>query len=256
MKTKILMLLAALAACSSGAKDPLTLSTRVGAAGAPGAPAGLAGIVVADGIELDRARIAVRRLRVEGDEEREIAAGPLLVDVSGNALSGSLSQLVSANVPAGTYEELKLDIHRPDAAAGAQFADLVAQRASLLLDLQIDGKAFSFASALEAELEERGQIVIGGAGANVTLNIDPTTWFKAKDGSRLDPRDPAARAQIEDNIRASFKAFQDDDEDGDDDAAEHRDGGDDHGHDGADGGDDHGQQDGGGHGGEDGGGHH
>ena len=93
--------------------------------------------------------------------------------------------------------------------------------------------------------------MLGGTATNITLDIDASKWFVAADGSRLDPRDAANKAAIEANIRASFNAFEDDDENGEDDRGEHRDAGDDHGD--HDGGDDHGD---GGHGGDGGPGHH
>jgi hypothetical protein len=63
-----------------------------------------------------------------------------------------------------------------------------------------------------------------------THNEEASRWFRAPDGSRLSPLDPAAREAILANIRASFNAFEDDDEDGIEDEREHHDGGDDQGH--------------------------
>ena len=255
MKKIIVLMAVAATACSGGAKDSLTLSARVGTATGAPLPATGSGVEVASGIELTRVRIAIRRLRVEREHaavEVEISQGPLLLDVSGDALSGALSELVTGNVPAGTYDELKIDIHRVESAPAGPFDDLVKRGASILLEGTVDSQPFTFASALEAEIEHEGQFEVGGTTSNITLNIDASTWFKAADGSRLDPRDPAAQRAIEANIAASINAFEDDDEDGAEDHGEH-DGGDDRGH--QDGGDDHGG-DGGGGGSDDGGGHH
>ncbi len=230
------------AACGGGAKDAVTVSGRLSASGGQALPTADAGAQVAEGITLTRARIAVRRLRVEnetGDVQVRLSEGPLLLDASGDGLAGALLQLVTANVPAGSYDKLKLDVHRVEQPAPAAFADLVKQGASVLLEGTIDGQGFTFASALEAELEHEGNFTIGGGTANITLDLDASKWFQAADGSRLDPRDPEAKLQIDSNIRASLRAFQDDDEDGIDDAT------DDHGHDAADAGDDHGGEDGG-----------
>ncbi len=240
-KTTVSIVLAA-AACSGGAKDSVTLSARLGTASGQSLPVANGAAQVADGIELTRARISVRRLRVErkgAATEVEISQGPLLLDVGGDALSGALLQLVSANVPAGTYDRLKLDIHRVDAAPAGAFDDLVKQGASILLEGTIDDQPFTFASALEAELEHEGQFEIGSGASNITLTLDASRWFVAADGSRLDPRESSARGMIEANIRASISAFEDDDEDGVED----------HGHDGSDdrGGADGGPDDGSGH---------
>jgi hypothetical protein len=228
----------AVAACGgSQTKDAVTVSGRLSASGGQPLASGTAGAQVADGITLSRARIAVRDLRVEskaGNMEVKLSEGPLLLDVEGDSLSGALLQLATANVPAGTYDKLKIQVHRVQAPAAAVFDDLVKQDASVLLEGEIDGQAFTFASSLEAEVEHEGSFTLGDAGSNITLDLDASTWFTAADGSRLDPRDPAARSVIEGNIRASFGAFEDDNHDGMDDQ------GDDHGHDAADAGDDHG----------------
>ena len=266
-KIPMLMALASVA-CSGAAKDSVTLSARLSSSGGQALPADGGSAQVADGIELTRIRIAIRRLRVERKDagtEVEISQGPLLLDASGDALAGALLELVTGKVPAGSYDKLKVDIHRVEAAPAGAFDDLVKRGASILLEGTVDAQPFSFASGLEAELEHEGQFELGGTAANITLNIDASKWFKAADGSRLDPRESANRQAIEMNIAASFSAFEDDDEDGADDRGHHdggddgsgHDAGDDRGQDGGsrDGGDDHGG-DGGGSGSDDGGGHH
>ena len=267
MKKVLVLMGLAVAACSGRANDSVTLSARLGTPNGQSLPADGGTAQVGNGIELTRVRIAVRRLRVERKDtasEVKLSEGPLLLDVSGDALSGALVALVTANVPAGTYDKLKLDIHRVESAPAGAFDDLVKQGASVLLEGKIDGNAFTFASALEAELEHEDRFELGATDANITLDIDASKWFQGADATRLDPRDAANRAAIEANLRASFRAFEDDDEDGADDHGEHRDGGDDDAGDdrgGHDGGDDHGDagQDGGddhGDGGHGGPGHH
>ena len=219
----ILAALVAVAACgpgSDGSNNAVTLSARLGSS------AGTPGPVQASGIELSRVRASIRSLRVERKDSKtdvEMSAGPLLLDVKGDALAGSLLHLVQAGVPAGTYDELKLQVHRLTVAPSADFDDLIHRGASLLLEGTIDGQPFTFSSALEAELEHAGEFELGATATNITINLDPSVWFSAADGSRLDPRAEANRAAIEDNIRRSFTAFEDDDKDGFDDHG-HRDG--------------------------------
>jgi len=258
MKKLLVLFGLAAVACSPGAKDGMTLSARLSAGDGQPLPAHGGSAQAANGIDLTRVRIAVRRLRLERRSdafEVKIAEGPLLLDVSGDKLAGALVQLVPSNVPTGTYDKLKIDIHRVDEAPAGAFDDLVQRRVSVLLEGTIDGQSFTFASALEAELEHEGRFEVGADVSNITLSIDASKWFLAADGSRLDPRDPANRAAIEANIRASFRAFEDDDEDGEEDRDDRdagdrddrdggddrgrHDGGDDHGDGGHDGGDDH-----------------
>jgi len=261
MKKALVLFGLAAVACSPGAKDGMTLSARIATSDGQPLPADGGSAQAATGIELTRVRIAVRRLRLERRSdsfEVKIAEGPLLLDASGDKLAGALVQLVTSNVPAGTYDKLKIDIHRVDSAPAGAFDDLVQRGLSVLLEGTIDGQAFTFASALEAELEHEGRFEVGADVSNITLNVDASKWFLAADGSRLNPSDPANRAAIEANIRASFRAFEDDDEDGEEDHDDrdagdddhgHHDGGDDHGDGGHDGGDDHGGDGGSGDGG-------
>lgn len=233
--------LALAAACGGG--SGVGVSVRVAPATSDAAA------TASQGIQLERARVSLRRLRVESaarGEDHSLASGPILIDAAGGDLAGAVQKLLSADVPAGSYRKLKLDVHRPgagDAIGVPGLADLAKQGASVILDGTIDGAKFSFASSLEAELEIETAFTVGDGASNLTLAIDTSKWFAAADGSRLDPRDASARLAIESNIRASLKAFEDDDEDGADDHG---------GHGGDDGpGDDHG-----GHGGDDGPGHH
>jgi hypothetical protein len=241
MKKLAVVLALAGAACTSTAKDSVTLSARVATAGGQTAADG--GTVV-PAVELTRVRIAVRRLRVDRRDtgtEVKISEGPLLVDASGTALAGALLQVVSGAVPPGTYDKLKVDIHPVTTAPAGAFDDLVKGGYSVLVEGKAGGQAFTFASAMEAELEHEGRFDIGGKATNITLNVDASKWFVAADGTLLVPVDASKQAAIETNIRSSFSAFEDDDEDGVED--HHGDGDQDGGPD--DGEKEHGEHDGG-----------
>lgn len=171
------------------------------------------------------------------DDADEIKIGPFLVDLSGDQLSGGISQVFDGQVPAGTYRELKIKIGpvtsgssssgSPDggssdagATVPAGIADL--NGASVVVDGTVDGTAFSFVSRLTAEVEREGSIEVGGATTpNVTLSVPIAGWFKAADGSRLDPSLASNQQAIERNIKASIDAFDDDDHDGHDDHGGH-----------------------------------
>jgi len=252
MKKLLFLAGLAAAACSSGAKDAVTLSTRLGAANGQALPNANGAAEVASGIEVNGVRIVIRRLRLEREDDKtetKISEGPLLLKVTGSDLGGALVQLVTASVPPGTYDKLKLDIHVIDSAPSSDFKDLVDRGVSVLIEGAVDGQPFTFASALEAELEREGHFQLGGSANNITLNIDASKWFTAADGSRLSPLVDSAREAILANIRASFSAFEDDDEDGKEDEehgdggmeeGEHHDAGDDHGgEDHRDGGEEH-----------------
>ena len=251
-----------LAACSGGATSTLSLSARDGAAA--GQPA-----AARSGIALTRVRIALAKIELRsraGDRRAEIALGPVVIDLSAAELDGKVHRVFDSTIPAGTYDKIEFEIEhleRATSAAGAD--DLVKQHASAIIEGTIDGEPFTFVTAIEAEQEFEGRFVVTDKSSNVTFDVDTSKWF-VKDGVRLDPRNAANRAAIEDNLRNSINAFQDDDglghenHDQDDDHGGDRDGGDDRdggnsgpggsddgGHSGPGGGGDGGSDDGSGH---------
>jgi hypothetical protein len=154
----------------------------------------------------------------EGDaseHETDVHAGPFLVDLSGTQLDGGVVLQVDATVPAGTYDELKFQIHKLTPGESVSDPAFVPDGASILLDLTVDGAPVTFTTSLTAVAKIPGPITVADGGtANVTVTIDPSGWFTASDGSFLDPGVGTNQSQIEENIRASIHGFQDDDHDG------------------------------------------
>jgi len=235
-------------ACTRSSSAPVSFSVATKATATTSSA-----LVVAGTIDVQRVRLNVGRLKLEGQsgstgtegehddgetedggmdggegevEEVEISQGPYLIDLDAAALSaGAVTKVFDAQVPAGTYQELKLEI----------FPSAALQNASVIVDGTIadgtaSGKAFTFTSALSAKQKKEGSFVVGGSTANITLLIDPQQWFGTA-AAPLDPTLETNRAAIEANIERSIDVFQDDDHsghenhDGDHDDGEHRDGG-------------------------------
>ena len=234
MRLSLFLAAVLLAACSGSSTSSLSLSARNATAG--GQPPATAAAIV-----LTRVRIALEKIELrsrDGDRRAEIALGPVVIDLSGGDLDGKLHRVFDSTVPAGTYDKIEFEIHPLEHATTDAAAD----------------EKFAFATAIEAEQEFEGRFVVTDKSSNVTFDVDTSKWF-VKDGALLDPRDAANRPAIEDNLRHSINAFQDDDGLGhenhdDDDHGDDRDGGDDHGDGGNSG------PGGGGDGGDDGSGHH
>jgi len=215
MRTAIAVALAVLIAGCGG--QNLSLSVRAG----PPVTSTLSrsALTVGNGIVLNRVRVVIRKVELEKAdtlEMDEIASGPYLLDLSGTSLdSGVVAKVLETSFAPGTYSEIKLEIHKPEAGEVGVNGDLtamIAANASIIADGTIDGADFTFTTAVSAEQNFEGNLVLS-AGSNLTLNVDPSTWFTSS-GARLDPRTEANRSQIENNIQSSFKAFKDDDEDG------------------------------------------
>src|SRR5947209_11636958 len=253
MRSSLFLAAVLLAACSGGStSSSLSLSARNASTGAQ-PPA------TATAIVLTRVRIALEKIELrnrDGDRRAEIALGPVVIDLSGGDLDGKLHRVFDSTVPAGTYDKIEFEIHPLErATTDAAADDLLKQRASAIIEGTVGGEKFAFATAIEAEQEFEERFVVTDKSSNVTFDVDTSKWF-VKDGALLDPREAANRPAIEDNLRHSINAFQDDDglghenHDADDDHGDDRDGGDDQGDGGNSG------PGGGGDGGDDGSGHH
>lgn len=154
------------------------------------------------------------------DDCEELSLGPLLVDLP---LSTTVLTPATIAIPAGTYRELELKLHKPgdDArdqafkTANPTFADT-----SIRVQGTFNGQAFVFTSRVneEMELEFNPPLTIGETGGNVTVQVDPTTWFRNSSGALISPVTANAGGQnegvVKTNIKASFRALEDHDRDG------------------------------------------
>ena len=222
----------ALAACGGGAQ--LSLSARAGSTAAVAvAPTAL---TLSNGITVDRVRVALREVKLERAsatpddirDAQEFETAPFVLDLSGTALNGTVQQVVVNDVPAGTYREIKFKVHPPQlsdstdaavqamATAGAQSSPV-----SIIVEGQIDGQPYVFMSALDAEQKYEGSFNLSSGPQNMTLNVDPSTWFGGTGTARLDPRSSSNKSAIENNIQSSMKLFEDDDHNGQDDSTQH-----------------------------------
>ena len=159
---------------------------------------------------------------MDGDDDRcEFEGGPFLVDLSGGNLVGGVHAVAGFAAPAGTYDDVKLRVHTittAQAAGDTAMQAMVDAGAAVLVDGSVAGTPFTFSAPLEATQKRAGPIVVDpSTGVNVTLEVDPSGWFKAADGSLLDPGAPAARDAILENMLASLRLIKDDDHDGQDD---------------------------------------
>jgi hypothetical protein len=174
-------------------------------------------------IHLDGAPTATCPEDAEGDTQcAQVRLGPLLLDLP---LDQAAEPTLDAEVPSGTYDRLRFQIHRPSNAA--EDADLVAEHPemdgiSILVVGTYNATPFTFGSDLtEVEnlsLPEGIEVAADGL-LPITLRVDLAGWFLNPAGTGL--LDPAQaddggslEAQVKQNIRASFRAFRDIDADG------------------------------------------
>src|SRR6267143_5353075 len=195
-----LMAILALAACG-GSGAQLALSGRAG--GATAAAISPAALTLSNGITVDRVRIALREVELERasatpdpvKDLQEFEAGPFVLDLSGPALNGTVQQVTVKEVPAGTYREIKFKVHPPSTTdstnpAVQAMATVAGGPASIIIEGQVDTKAYVFVSALDAQQKYQGTFTLAPGAQNLTLNVDPSTWFGGSGPARLDPSVP------------------------------------------------------------------
>jgi hypothetical protein len=231
---------------SGGANGRLPVSARTVTPAGAATTATTAGLDLGNGIVLGRVRLAVQKISLDaaeasaaaatapaakeggddggggsgsgmddGSGTEEVEVGPFAVDLGADALAGGIHPVFDSDVPAGTYRELRIAIGPvADTTMGTPLGDLGGR--SVVVDGTIDGAPFSFASALASaqKVEMTIQVAPDGSSRGVTLTVDPHGWFRAPDGSRLDPTVDANRAAIEDAIRASIGAELEDEAEG------------------------------------------
>ena len=160
-----------------------------------------------------------------GQECEDVSRDPVLVDIPVDAAAHTV---LSVPLTAGTYRKLeaKLEPARVDATAfNTANPNLVGK--SVRVEGTYKGTPFVFTSALRSELEMEFNppLVIDATTTNATVSLDVAKWFLDSNGNAIDPSTATAGSealsQIEDNIRRSFRAFEDDDHSGEDDHSEH-----------------------------------
>lgn len=248
-----------LAACSNGGGGAATVSLSLSARSAPlpaaAAPAGSgpATVVLAAGdstvIALGSDTLILRSLAVvlrkielkrletsscdsiatNGDCE-EFESGPVLATFPLGSTNTTAAVTVIA--PAGQYDKLEFEIHKTDSTGDAAF--IAANPDFKNISIRVTGtfsKAgsrsdFTFTSDLDAS-EELGfnppLAVVDGAPANLTIRLDVSTWF-VNGGGLIDPASAGVGGPnegiVQNNIKNSVDAFEDDNHDGRDDQHE------------------------------------
>ena len=180
-----------------------------------------------DVMTIDTAKILITRvmLHSEANDSLKVESNPVVVYLN---LTGSAQTVATANVPQGSYNRVKFEIHLPaqnESVPDQEFRTGANgnERFSIIVKGTFNGTAFVFKSrdvinqsvTIDPPLEVADSI----GTANATLTVDVNTWFTLGLGGLLDPTDTSASnvAMINNNIRASFRAFRDNDNDGNED---------------------------------------
>lgn len=149
----------------------------------------------------------------ENDEQEcePIRVEPVVVDLP---LDGTTKVIFDALVPTGTYAGIHAKLE--DVTVGGVFTDPGGT-----------DHPFTFTSHVRAQvkMDFATPVTVDATTTNLTIDVDVGSWFKDATGAVIDPTNSLNQQVIDHAIRASLRAFKDDDQDGDDDHEEGGEGG-------------------------------
>jgi hypothetical protein len=185
--------------------------------------------VVLKKIELKRLETSsCDSISTNGDCE-EFEAGPVLATFPLGATNSVAA--VSVNAPAGQYDKLEFEIHKTDTTSSSEAAFIAANPDFKDISIRVTGtfshvgsrNDFVFTQDLDASEElafSPPLSVVDGTPANLTVRLDVSTWF-VNSGALIDPTTANVGGPnegiVQNNIKNSVDAFEDDNRDGRDD---------------------------------------
>jgi hypothetical protein len=247
-RSLVLPLAVVAAACSTGVEANVDGAVNLGFAGfnstsTPASGAAPQRIELgSDVIVLEKVELVLREIELKGNDDicsddraaadtagtddcNEVELGPMIVDLP---LDGSVDHAITAQVAEGVYDEIEFEVRKPEddtqadldfIRANPQFEDI-----SIRVTGTWNGEPFTYVSrrGFEQEVELSSPLVLGTGSVDLTLSVDLGRWFANAGATGLvDPRlaldGLAFESLVENNIRASFEAFEDGDHDGHDD---------------------------------------
>ncbi|HVH68192.1 MAG TPA: hypothetical protein VM716_10025 [Gemmatimonadales bacterium] len=177
-------------------------------------------------VELKRIDVASCDAIVGNGDCEEFETGSKLITLPlGNPV---IAQDVAVQVPAGTFNEFELEIHKPTSSDDAAF--IAANPDFATISIRVTGtysqagtrSAFTFTS--DVDQSEQASLVppitvAEGGTLNVTLRVNLSGWFlNAAKTALVDPASAnngqPNQSVVANNIQNSFEAFEDDNHDG------------------------------------------
>jgi hypothetical protein len=158
-----------------------------------------------------------------------IRTAPVLIDLP---LGAGAEQIVTADVPAGSYDRVRFKIHKPSddaedrafVQANPDFADAsIRVTGTFRSAASTAALGFTFYSDVSESFETRFRpalVVDGSTPTQFTIRVDVDGWFRRENdrSNFINPAfatlDGSFESEVKSNIKASFDAFEDRDRDG------------------------------------------
>lgn len=161
---------------------------------------------------------------VDDDSCEKFETGPVLVELP---LTPGAQQAFAADIPAATYAEVEFEIRKPDDGDPDDQAFLQQHPEFAGVSIRItgtfNGAPFTHVTELDVEQEltlDPRLVVVEGASTNLTIFVSVAGWYVVN-GVLVDPatanKGQPNESAVSNNIKDSFRAFEDDDRSGSED---------------------------------------
>jgi len=170
---------------------------------------------------LDTVKILIKDIKLNvanSSVTTNFKTGPYVLFLN---LNSHINTIGSGYIPVGTYDKIQFEIHKlsdnepiPDpefSEGGLKF--------SVIAKGTYNGVRFVYKSDKSAKqkLSFPKTLIVTETESNVTLQISPYIWFLDSNNQYMDPNNPNHSEidnNIKENIKASFKAWKDNNKDG------------------------------------------
>lgn len=168
---------------------------------------------------LDSVKVLIKNIKLNvsaaSDDSVNFKTGPFVVKLN---LNSSVNVFTTAMIPEGTYDKVKFEIHKlEDGEVGIDTAfSFGGGRYSVVVYGKFNLIPFIYRSTKSAHQKINFGSTVGinsTTKSNITLKVQPYTWFW-NGTDYIDPLNLSNENDIDNNIKASFKAFKDNDRNG------------------------------------------
>jgi hypothetical protein len=180
-------------------------------------------------IELHKAGVIAECSTTIDDDCEKLEIGPVLVDLPLGTPGGARSFNVA--LQPGSYDRVEFEIHKPSSSSDAGFvtAHPELDGVSIRVTGTYNGVDFTYTGDFDDEMEFNlvPELIVAETGtADLTLFASLDSWFRDAGGALIDPAsaNPGGSNQglVEQNIKSSLDAFEDENHDGRDDGPNHQ----------------------------------
>lgn len=175
-------------------------------------------------IELHRAGAVSDCATGVSDDCEELEIGPLLLDVPLGTPGAARN--FSVQIAPGSYDQVEFEIHKASPSDDVAFVQAHPELsdASVRVTGNYNGTGFTYIGRFDVEMKfalSPALVASETAASDLTLFVDLNQWFRGQGGSLLDPSTANSgqpnQGVVEQNIKTSLEAFEDNDHDGRDD---------------------------------------